>query len=134
MTKLLIVDDEPLTVEMLQTFLRINGFDAVGALTGEDGLLLLQIEQPEMMILDLMLPDIEGYEVCRRIRNMPMYATWANIPVLVLSARAEEASKRRAMESGANVYMTKPPRYPELLAELRRLLAERRAQQGQHSG
>jgi DNA-binding response OmpR family regulator len=124
MTKLLIVDDEPLTVDMLQTFLQINGYEVTGVLSGEDGLVMVQVERPELLILDLMLPDIEGYEVCRRIRSLPEYAA---LPVLVLSARTEEASRRRALEAGATAYMTKPPKLPELLAELRRLLAARQS-------
>ena len=80
MTKLLIVDDEPFTVDMLQTFLEINGFQAVGAFNGEDGLVLIKVEEPEIVILDLMLPDIEGYEVCQRIRGYP---DTKNLPVLI---------------------------------------------------
>jgi CheY-like chemotaxis protein len=127
MTKLLIVDDEPLTVDMLQTFLQINGYETIGALNGEDGLVMVQVEQPEMMILDLMLPDIEGFEVCRRIRTLPDYARYAGIPVLVLSARIEESSRKRAMEVGANAYLTKPVKFPDLLAELRRLAIDEQA-------
>ncbi len=124
-TKLLIVDDEPLTVDMLQTFLQINGYECIGAYNGEDGLILCQVEQPELLILDLMLPDIEGFEVCRRIRTAPEMKQFATMPVLVLSARAEDGARRRAMEAGANAYMNKPPRFAELLNELNRLMYER---------
>jgi DNA-binding response OmpR family regulator len=72
------------------------------------------------MILDLMLPDLEGYEVCRRLRNTTHIA---QLPVLILSARVEANSKRRAAEVGANAYLTKPVDFPELLYELKRLLA-----------
>lgn len=125
MTKLLIVDDEPLTVDMLQTFLQLNGYEAVGVYNGEDGLVMVQVEQPEVLILDLMLPDIEGYEVCRRIRTQPEFEAFARMPVLVLSARVEESSKQRAREVGADAYLTKPIKFAELLAELNRLIAER---------
>jgi DNA-binding response OmpR family regulator len=117
-TKLLIVDDEEFTVDMLQTFLQINGYETIGAFNGEDGLVLAQVERPEMVILDLMLPDLEGYEVCRRLRTFP---DGANIPVIVLSARTESASKERALSAGANAYLTKPVQFPNLLAELNRL-------------
>ncbi len=126
-TKLLIVDDEPFTVDMLQTFLQINGFETVGALCGEDGLVLVKVEQPQLVILDLMLPDIEGYEVCERIRAYPQTA---NLPVLVISARAEPASKERALAAGADGYMVKPVQFPQLLSELNRLLAKKRSPTG----
>jgi DNA-binding response OmpR family regulator len=119
LTKLLIVDDEPFTVDMLSTFLQINGYEAVGALNGEDGLVLVKVEQPELVILDLMLPDIEGYEVCERIRAYPASA---GLPVLIMSARADANSKERAVAAGANGYLVKPVKFPELLSELTRLL------------
>ena len=122
MPKLLIVDDEPFTVEMLQSFLQINGYETVGAYNGEDGLVLVKVEQPEAVILDLMLPDIEGYEVCERIRSYP---ECANLPVLIVSARTDAASKERATAAGANGYMIKPVNFTQLLLELKRLLALR---------
>lgn len=123
-TKLLIVDDEPFTVDMLETFLQLNGFETVGALNGQDGLTLVKVEQPELVILDLMLPDIEGYEVCKRIRAYPQSA---GLPVLVLSARAESSSKDRAMEAGADAYLVKPVQFPQLLTELNRLLEQKKS-------
>jgi CheY-like chemotaxis protein len=118
-TKLLIVDDEPFTVDMLETFLQINGYETVGAFSGEDGLLMVKVEHPEVVILDLMLPDIEGYEVCQRIRAYP---PTASLPVLVLSARAEPDAKAKALSVGADSYMVKPVQFPILLSELKRLL------------
>jgi len=118
-TKLLIVDDEEFTVDMLQTFLQFNGYETIGAFNGQDGLVLTQVEHPEIIILDLMLPDIEGYEVCRQIRTYP---NGALLPVIVLSARTEAASKERAIQAGANAYLTKPVQFPLLLAELKRLM------------
>jgi DNA-binding response OmpR family regulator len=124
-TKLLIVDDEEFTVDMLQTFLQMNGFETFGAFNGEDGLVLVKVEQPEVIILDLMLPDIEGYEVCKRIRTYPDSAT---LPVVILSARAEQSSKERAMAAGADAYLVKPVQFPVLLSEVNRLLTEKKAQ------
>ncbi len=120
MTKLLIVDDEPALVEMLNVFLRLNDFETVSALNGKDGLVLADVEHPDLLILDLMLPDIEGYEVCRRIRTYP---DGAKMPVVILSARADALSKERAMAAGANAYLVKPVRFADLLAALKRLLA-----------
>ncbi|HVO43783.1 MAG TPA: response regulator [Aggregatilineales bacterium] len=116
--KLLIVDDEAFTVDMLQTFLQINGFDTIGAFDGESGLLMAQVERPDIMILDLMLPDIEGYEVCRRLRSN---AVIARLPVIVLSARIDSTSKERAFEAGVDAYLTKPVQFPLLLSEIKRL-------------
>jgi DNA-binding response OmpR family regulator len=118
--KLLIVDDEPFTVEMLESFLQINGYQTVGAFNGEDGLVLVSVEQPEAVILDLMLPDLEGFEVCKRIRRQPESA---NLPVLIVSARTDADARERAAAAGANSYLVKPVNFPQLLAELKRLLA-----------
>ena len=119
MAKILIVDDEPFMVEMLQTFLGINGYETVGAYSGQDGIVLSQIESPDAMILDLMLPDIEGFEVCRALRSI---SVTERVPVLILSARTTQADKDRAMSAGANGYLTKPVRMAELLGELRRVI------------
>src|SRR5258708_5392243 len=124
--KLLIVDDEPFTVDMLQTFLEINGYETVGAFSGEDGLVMVKTERPHLLILDLMLPDIEGYEVCQRIRAYP---PTASLPVLVVSAKAEATSKERAFAAGADGYLVKPIQFPQLLTELNRLLAKRQTQE-----
>ncbi len=120
MTKILVVDDEPFMIDVLQKFLTISGFETVGALNGEEALVLVKVEQPDAVILDLMLPDIEGYEVCARIRNFP--AT-ANLPVIILSARTEEASVQRAKAAGATAYLTKPVQFPVLMAEIKRALS-----------
>jgi DNA-binding response OmpR family regulator len=127
-TKLLIVDDEPFTVDMLSTFLQINGYETVGALSGEDGLVLVRVEQPQIVILDLMLPDIEGFEVCQRIRSYPASM---NLPVLIISARTDAAAKERARASGADGYLVKPVQFAELLSEVSRLLTLKRESPGE---
>jgi DNA-binding response OmpR family regulator len=118
--KLLIVDDEPLTVEMLSIFLQINGHDCIGAYNGTDGLLMAQTEQPDLLILDLMMPDMEGWEVCATLRAQPAHA---KVPVVILSARTDSAAIEQAYASGANVYLTKPPDLIKLLGEVERLHA-----------
>ena len=120
MPKVLIIDDEPFTVEMLQTFLQIHGYEAVGALNGADGIILSQVESPDALLLDLMLPDLDGFEVCHRLRAFP---PTARLPVLILSARTAQVDIDHALTAGANGYLTKPVRFPELLSELKRLLA-----------
>jgi DNA-binding response OmpR family regulator len=125
--KVLIVDDESFTIDMLKVFLNMNGFEGIGALNGEDGLVLVKVEQPDLLILDLMLPDIEGYEVCQRIRSFP---ETASLPVLILSARVDSASKERAFAAGADAYLVKPVQFPLLLSELNRLMAKKQASGG----
>jgi DNA-binding response OmpR family regulator len=114
-----IVDDEPHIVDMLSTFLRIKGYRTCSADSGEKVPVLLQLEHPDALLLDLMLPDIDGFEVLARLRAAP--AT-AKLPVLIVSARTDLASKTRAEQVGANGYFTKPVRMPVLIAALERLL------------
>jgi DNA-binding response OmpR family regulator len=115
----LVIDDEPFIVDMLTTFLEINGYEVRGAHNGQDGLVLVQLEKPDVLLLDLMLPDIAGFEVCERVRAMPEFA---HIPVMIISARTEPESKARAMQAGANIYLTKPLKMAELVTELQKLL------------
>jgi two-component system OmpR family response regulator len=116
--KVLVVDDEAFTVDMLRTFLQINGYETIGSFNGESGLMVAQAERPDIMILDLMLPDIEGFEVCRRLRST---RDIAGMPVIVLSARVEASSRDRAFEAGVDAYLTKPVQFPLLLSEIERL-------------
>lgn len=127
MPKLLVVDDEPLTVEMLETFLTISGYQTVAVLNGEDALLMVQLEAPDAILLDLQLPDLSGIEVCRRLRTAPSLRAFAEVPVIMITAHGSPEMRRRALEAGANAYFTKPIRFPELIAELTRLLAARQA-------
>ncbi len=115
-----IVDDEPAMVDMLTTFLTMKGFQVHGAYTGMAGLDAIERVQPDVVLLDLMLPDIDGFEVCRRLRSRPAYAS---LPVVIISARAETEAVERAMGAGANAYMVKPLRFPELLEEIAKLVS-----------
>ncbi len=119
MPKILIIDDEPFTIDMLETFLKLHGYETAGAMTGEDGLLLVRIESPDIVLLDLMLPDVQGFDVCRRLRAYP---PTTRLPVLILSALSSQADRDRAFSAGANGYLTKPVQFPQLLAELDRIL------------
>jgi len=120
--KVLIVDDEKPTVELLQRYFTIKGFEALGALGGADSLMMIKLEKPEVVILDLMMPDMDGYEVLRHIRNTP---EMANTPVLMLTANASLDGPDKAAAAGADGYMTKPVRFPELMAELERIYRAR---------
>lgn len=121
---IVVVDDEPYIVDMLTTFLQIKGFEVYGAYSGEDGLTLVQVEKPDALLLDLMLPDIDGFEVMKRLRAMPDFT---RLPILIVSARADTVTKTRAEESGANDYLTKPVQMPVLMESLTRALNAVRA-------
>jgi two-component system KDP operon response regulator KdpE len=111
--RVLVVDDEPQIRRALRLVLRANGYDVSEAATGEGALDALAIEPFDLMILDLMLPDMDGVEVCRRVRE------WTQLPVVVLSAYGDEDLKVRALDEGADDYVTKPFSAPELLARMR---------------
>ncbi len=114
-----IIDDEPLMVDMISTYLRLKGYQVHGAYSGKEGLELVQSTKPDVLLLDLMLPDIDGYRLCEMLRETPAFAA---LPVLIVSARTDQASMERATRAGANGYLTKPVRFPALLQELDRLL------------
>jgi two-component system, OmpR family, KDP operon response regulator KdpE len=114
--RILVCDDEPQILRALRVILRDAGFEAVTAATGEEALDLAAVKPPEAAILDLMLPDIDGVEVTRRLRE------WTKIPILVLSAVGEEDRKVEALAAGADDYVTKPFGPRELVARLEAVL------------
>jgi two-component system KDP operon response regulator KdpE len=120
MTRVLVVDDEPQIVRGLRTNLRARGYDVVTAPDGEEALAAAARERPDVAIVDLGLPGIDGVDVIEGIR------AWSRMPILVLSARDQEPDKVRALDAGADDYVTKPFGMDELLARLR--AAERRLQ------
>ncbi len=111
----LIVDDEPQLRRLLRTALE-ESFRVIEADTARRALIEAATHKPDVVVLDLGLPDAEGHEVVRGIRN------WSALPIVVLSARTEEAQKIRALDAGADDYVTKPFSVPELLARLRAAL------------
>ena len=115
-TRVLVVDDEPQIRRALRLVLRANGYDVTEVAGGEAALDALATADFDLMILDLMLPDMDGVEVCRRVRE------WSRLPVVVLSAHGEEEVKVRALDQGADDYVTKPFSAPELLARMRSAL------------
>jgi two-component system, OmpR family, KDP operon response regulator KdpE len=110
--RVLVVDDEPQIVRALKVVLREAGFDPLVAETASEALDLAAVRPPEAAIIDLVLPDGDGVEVTRRLRE------WSEMPVLVLSALGEEDQKVRALEAGADDYITKPFGTRELVARL----------------
>ncbi len=122
MSRVLVVDDEPQIRRALRLVLRANGYDVADTATGEGALDALVSQPFDLMILDLVLPDMDGVEVCHRLRE------WSQLPVVVLSAHGDEEIKVRALDEGADDYVTKPFSAPELLARMRS--AMRRASVG----
>jgi two-component system KDP operon response regulator KdpE len=119
--RILIVDDEPQIRRFLEIALRSQGYLVREAANGREGLELLALHGADLVVLDLGLPDLDGHEVLAELRG------WSRVPVIVLSVRASEEEKVRALDGGANDYVTKPFGVQELIARIRGLLRERGA-------
>ena len=124
---ILVIDDEPQIRKFLRISLVSQGYTVLEAATGADGLSQAALGRPDVLVLDLGLPDMDGQQVLREFRE------WSNAPVLVLSVRASEAQKVQALDGGANDYVTKPFGIQEFLARIRALLRQAPAQGGQES-
>ena len=115
---ILVIDDEPQIRKFLRISLVSQGYTVLEAATGADGLSQAALRQPDLLVLDLGLPDMDGQHVLREFRE------WSGAPVLVLSVRASEAQKVQALDGGANDYVTKPFGIQEFLARIRALLRQ----------
>jgi len=115
---ILVIDDEPQIRKFLRISLVSQGYTVLEAATGADGLSQAALRQPDVLVLDLGLPDMDGQHVLREFRE------WSGAPVLVLSVRASEAQKVQALDGGANDYVTKPFGIQEFLARIRALLRQ----------
>ena len=120
---ILIVEDEPAQREMLGYNLESEGYRISTAINGEEALLLISEEAPDVIVLDWMLPNVSGIEVCRQVKSKP---ETREIPVIMLSARSEEGDKVRGLEIGADDYVTKPYSVTELMARVRTQLRRAR--------
>jgi two-component system KDP operon response regulator KdpE len=123
--RILVCDDEPQIVRALRVILRDVGFEAVSAASGEEALDLVAVRPPEAAVVDLMLPDLDGVEVTRRIRE------WSEMPIIVLSAIGDEDKKVEALAAGADDYVTKPFGPRELVARLEAALRRARPETGE---
>jgi len=112
----LLVEDEPAQREVLVYNLGAEGFDVITADNGEDGLLLVEENHPDLIILDWMIPQLSGLEVCRRLKSNPKTR---QIPVIMLSARAEDVDRVRGLETGADDYVVKPYSVIEFTARVK---------------
>src|SRR5687768_15621040 len=109
-TRILVVDDEPQIGRMLRTQLTARGYQVEHVSNGSDALLSVGEQPPDLVLLDLGLPDMDGIEVARRIRE------WSAVPIIFLTVRDEERTKVQALDVGGDDYVTKPFGIPELLA------------------
>ncbi|MBK7454779.1 MAG: response regulator transcription factor [Anaerolineales bacterium] len=114
--KILIVDDEPQIVEICRDYLKAAGYETVAASNGLQGVSLSRREKPDLIVLDLMLPEMDGLDVCREIRRE------SNVPIIMLTARVDETDKLIGLELGADDYITKPFSPRELVARIRVVL------------
>ena len=119
----LVVEDEPAQREVLKYNLESEGYTVSFAVNGEEALLMISEELPDVIVLDWMLPNVSGIEVCRQVKTRP---ETREIPVIMLSARSEEGDKVRGLETGADDYVTKPYSVTELLARVRSQLRRSR--------
>jgi phosphate regulon transcriptional regulator PhoB len=124
--KILIVEDDRDIVEMVEYNLREEGYATVSALNGEDGVNSARKERPDLIILDIMLPVMDGFEVCRALKSDE--AT-ARIPIIILSAKSQETDKVVGLELGADDYVTKPFSPRELIARIRAIMRRGAEQQ-----
>ena len=114
--RILIVDDEPNIIGTVSPLLRARGYEVSSAMTGRAGLDAVERDKPDLIVLDLGLPDIDGVSVCRQVRES------SSVPIVVLSARGAEADKVSALDAGADDYVAKPFGAEELLARIRATL------------
>lgn len=123
--KILVVDDEPDILELIGYNLARHNFDMIGVPSGEDAFVSVRRSPPDLVVLDLMLPGIDGLEVCRRLKND---GSTAAIPVIILSAKGEEADVVIGLELGADDYLTKPFSPRVLMARIKAVLRRRQGE------
>jgi DNA-binding response OmpR family regulator len=119
--RVLIVEDEHAIQAVLRARLRANGYEVLYAADGEEGLALARQEEPELIILDVMLPKWDGYSICALLKSDERYR---HIPILMLTARSGEEDRERGERTGADAYVTKPFDSAELMDTVRRLLRQ----------
>ena len=119
--KILIADDETDIVETLQFMLEVEGFECLTAYNGEDALNLAKREMPDLLILDVMMPKINGYKVCRLLK---FDAKYKNIPILMVTARSQEEDMMIGEETGADEYITKPFEINDVVEKVKKYLEQ----------
>lgn len=119
--RILLVDDEKDLVEIVTFRLETSGYEVIPAYDGQEGLNKAKSERPDLIILDLMLPRMNGYEVCQLLKFDQKYK---HIPIIMFTARTQESDKKTGFEVGANAYITKPFDAQVLLSKIKELLKE----------
>jgi two-component system KDP operon response regulator KdpE len=115
-TRILVVDDEISIVKFVRAVLKDKGYEVLTATNGAEAVQTLEKELPNLVILDIMMPKMDGFDVCRRLRE------WSQVPIIMLSARGDEQDKVKCLDLGADDYITKPFGEDELLARVRAML------------
>ena len=123
MSKILVVDDERNIVELVRLYMEKEGFETICAYTGDDAIAKFRAEKPDLIVLDLMLPGTDGWQVCREIRKT------SQVPIIMLTAKSETFDKVLGLELGADDYMTKPFEAKELIARVKAVLRRSGAQE-----
>lgn len=117
--KILIVDDEPSIIVALQFLMEQNGFETLVAFSGEEAMETIARHRPSLVLLDIMLPVVDGFEVCQRIRENP---EWKEMRIVLVTALGSEANVTKGLDLGADAYVTKPFSNAELVGKVKELL------------
>jgi DNA-binding response OmpR family regulator len=117
--KILIVDDEPSIIVALQFLMEQNGYETLVAFSGEEAMEAVASHRPDLILLDIMLPVVDGFEVCQRVRENP---DWRDIRIVLVSAMGSEANVTKGLDLGADAYVTKPFSNAQLIAQVKELL------------
>jgi two-component system alkaline phosphatase synthesis response regulator PhoP len=117
--RILVVDDEIYIVHILEFSLTMEGYTVLTASDGEEALKLIEQERPDLVVLDIMMPKLDGYEVCRRLRQDDQFG---NLPVILLSAKGRPVDREAGLQAGADDYIAKPFSPRKLLEKIRELL------------
>jgi two-component system alkaline phosphatase synthesis response regulator PhoP len=121
--KILVVDDEVYIVHILDFSLRMEGYDVVTALDGEQALEKVDSERPDLIVLDIMMPKLDGYDTCKRLKEDP---ETRDIPIILLSAKGRNVDQRMGFEAGANDYITKPFSPRKLVEKINSMLPQQK--------
>lgn len=120
--RILVIDDHPETVRLIELTLRRHGYEVAGAGSGSEGLASAEFEPPDLILLDIMMPDMDGHTVCRKMRQIEKLR---DVPVIMFSARSQVRDKKEGFDAGANDYLVKPTRPAELISRVEAMLTRR---------